>query len=77
MFLVIRKRGGLFHLLCTIINGKTKFASSLSSVTTVMMAVVEALKPKGNTAFITILEHMDFPFISVLAQTPQLEDTAI
>lgn len=42
-----------------------------------MMAVVEALKPKGNTAFITILEHMDFPFISVLAQTPQLEDTAI
>lgn len=74
MFLVIRKTGGLFHLLCTIINGKTKFASSLSSV---MMTVVEALKPKGNTAFITILEHMDFLFISVLAQTPQLEDTAI
>lgn len=36
-----------------------------------------ALKPTGNTEFITILEHTDFPVISVLAQTPQLEDTAI
>lgn len=41
------------------------------------MTVVAALKLKGNIESITILEHMDFPFISVLAQTPQLEDTAI
>lgn len=62
-------------------NGKIKFASSLSSYVTtvrmtVRMTVVATLKSKGNMEFITILERTDFPFISVLAQTPQLKDTA-
>jgi len=56
---------------------KNQICQILSSVARVRMTVAAALKPKGNTGFITILEHAEFPFLCVLAQTPQLEDAAI